>query len=455
MAKTVAVRKPRNKIVEQIKELTIKDLASGAGVGKLYQVVAGQGVIANSKYGTIPPPPDVFYLSQSAEYHPFDIVNMALVHTGGSISGTYFDSRYKVVEVPKTSELFKKFMEDTKATRLTSALASSKHHSYIGSDPEIFAARPDGTLVPAFEFLRSKKENGRIYWDGYQAEFAPHTDTCLNGHISGNIVRCLRELRSALKAKFPKASLVLKNTFDIPEERLANDDPEFVAFGCTPSLNAYGEEPAVKMLGKDVPFRTAGGHMHFTCLQKNAPAYVKELDRVLGVISVAMFQYWDSPRRRMFYGRAGEYRLPSYGMEYRVLSNAWLAHPALAHFVYEVARVVIGQVAGKTEQNKTLRRFEEWDVTEEEARTCINECNVELAVKLLERNSETLTALLKALPGIGPFTPNYAKLPEIWKTMVMEGAHKFLKDPDKVSIGWDSGTNMQSSISRIMLGSLD
>lgn len=441
MAKTVAVRKPRNKIVEQIKELTIKDLASGAGVGKLFQVVAGQKPLENTKYGGIMPlpPGELLLVSAATPEHTYGIVNMTYTtDTGLAIESRWEDSRYKVIEVPKGSALFDKFKAGTKGLEIVQRLRSNKHHQNVGSDPEIFAVDKNGSIVPAFEFLRSKRENPTTYWDGYQAEMAPMNASCLNIHI-GYIRYALSSMLAQLKAANKDYKLTLKNTFVIPEERLKKDDPKFVKFGCNPSENAYGEPP-MDVEGKEVNYRSAGGHLHFSCRKDYAPAYVKELDRVLGVISVAMFQYYDSPRRRELYGRAGEYRTPPHGMEYRVLSNAWLCHSAVAHFMYEISRVIIGQVGGYSE-TKNTGKYEEWDVTEDEARACINNCDVELALKLLDRNSEALLNLIKALPGVS-FRTNVPGLAETWRDVILQGVHKFLKNPDELSSDWFTETGM-------------
>jgi len=65
---------------------------------------------------------------------------------------------------------------------------------------------------------------------------------------------------------------------------------------------------------------------------------VKAADAIAAVPSVAMFQKWDNPVRRMYYGLPGEHRIPPYGVEYRVLSNAWMFHPATAHYTLGLVR---------------------------------------------------------------------------------------------------------------------
>ena len=439
-------------------ELTLEDLSKlplKEVKGRAFALVEGQGCIMNKQLGAGNVPPSVF-LVNSLNTHSYGIVRGTFLTEIGIMDTPWYDKNYKVVEIAKTSALFKNLFSRTSVSVIATRLAAAKHHKHIGSDPEIFAVDAKGQLLPAFEFLPSKAKSSFGYWDGYQAECSPQTATCLDIHIGSKIKYCLNYMQAQANNK--EGYLVLKNTFDIPAERLQKDDRKFVQFGCTPSLNAYGEEQ-IKVKGEDVAFRTAGGHLHFTCDRSKAITYVKELDRVLGVISVAMFRYWDTPQRRLYYGRAGEYRLPSHGLEYRVLSNAWLAHPALAHFVYEVSRVLIGQVAGPMENNSSIGKFKEWKVTEEEARTCINDCNVDMAVELLKRNESALTALLLSLPGIRANSSISSPLVSKWKDMIMTGAHAFLKNPDLLSKAWvvgDSGTNMTYTASRLVeTGKLD
>jgi len=58
---------------------------------------------------------------------------------------------------------------------------------------------------------------------------------------------------------------------------------------------------------------------------------VKQLDCYLGLPSVV----WDrDAKRRQMYGAAGAFRPKPYGVEYRVLSNAWLLNEKRMRFVF-------------------------------------------------------------------------------------------------------------------------
>jgi hypothetical protein len=117
--------------------------------------------------------------------------------------------------------------------------------------------------------------------------------------------------------------------------------------GCDPDFNAYtGVQNPVPDGNSD--FRTAAGHIHvgwgegFDISSEdhmNDCIYItKALDNVLFVLS----NMWDTDeKRRELYGQRGSFRPKSYGMEYRVLSNAWLKHPAITEFVYKLTTHVM------------------------------------------------------------------------------------------------------------------
>jgi hypothetical protein len=358
-----------------------------------------------------------------------------------TINGTATDgmqemSRYFLSDVT-SEEVEVTFAEKRVLSLLPMALAIRRvrYHDYIGADPELFVER-DGALVPAFEFLGPKNPSGYydgddadVYWDGYQAEFAFAPRDCMDGLVSA-IGYGLWHIQQAARKKFKDAKLSTRTTFDVPYERLVADDPKYVAFGCNPSLNVYGEK-LPKPQGIDVPFRSSGGHLHFSVVHKNLiPQMVKELDRILGVIGVTMFQYYDDPRRRMLYGRAGEYRQPKYGFEYRTLSSAWTIHPGIVQFVYEMARHILGVVIDNGGKPASW-----WDVTEEEARDCINTCDVGKATALLLRNREGLTALLKGMPHDAG-CDTLPALDGLIDGAILNGVHTALLDPDSYSRDW-------------------
>lgn len=315
----------------------------------------------------------------------------------------------------------------------TREFSSLNYRDHIGADPELFVEDEDGSVIPAFEFLPSKQatrgEFESPYWDGYQGEFTVTPYTC-QAYTIDKLRAGMNEMLANARSKFPKAKLSINTVVEIPRERLENDDPKYVQFGCTPSLNAYGEKP-IRVDGATIPFRSSGGHMHFS-YTGHVPTVVKELDRILGVISVPLFQYYEDVRRRSMYGKAGEYRLTKYGFEYRPLSSAWLIHPGVAHMMFEIARHLLGI---RTKDQKVAC----WDVTEDEARTIINNLDVELAVKVLKRNESALMGLMLSLPGARGY--DRGKLKDAVLGMIYNGVHTVLTNPDEYSHVWKLGKN--------------
>lgn len=371
------------------------------------------------------------------------ILDLTFVRVDGAVSSALMHQRHNLLIDTQGGARFEEQAAEYKKTYRCRDIINKRFHRTVGSDPEIFAVSGKGDLIPSFHFLGSKKDsdfyNNPGYWDGYQGEFVTDPSTCLE-LLTNSTQRALRYIQTKLDSlNHPDGGkLTLKNVFDIPQERLTKDNPKYVKFGCNPSLNVYGEEP-MSVDYRSVHFRSAGGHLHFSVdNKKDIPDMVKMLDKTLGIICVAMFQYYDEPRRRALYGRAGEYRRPPYGFEYRVLSNAWLAHPALVHLVYDLARNVLGQVGADSELNKL------WDVTEDEVRTCINFCDVEMAKSILKRNEQGLNLILNSLPALYDYTEPVkvqkgelagAKT-EAWKNVIFRGVHKFLRNPDFLSEAW-------------------
>jgi Phage phiEco32-like COOH.NH2 ligase-type 2 len=280
-------------------------------------------------------------------------------------------------------------------------------NSCTGSDPEIFVVRGKDkkTLLPAFQYLPKQEEQkkkhtdrniGNIssecmsypYRDGFAAECYIHPVHC-HGYLINYLRNGLDRVREAARAYDRTATLSIKNTFTIPSITMANATDEDVALGCTPSLNAYGDSPELPASGKDFRLRFAGGHVHFgidSLKDDLAAEMVRTCDVVAAIPAVAIFASLDTPVRRQYYGRAGEYRKPKYGLEYRVLSNAWLASPEVAHLMLNLVRS--GLKIGKAGYRKYL------DIGEQEARDIINFCDVEAARKYVMKHSSLFQKIL-------------------------------------------------------------
>lgn len=269
-------------------------------------------------------------------------------------------------------------------------------HVLVGSDPEIFALDALGRVIPAWQWLQSKKENSNVFWDGFQAEFTTSAGGCLDGHCS-YIETALQRLTRKLHEKFPQATLAPISLVELSEAELESCSDEQVGLGCAPSLSAYGEPQLVVENPRQLPIRFAGGHMHFGLhgdgykrprgfLEGLMPGVVKTMDAIGGLAGVSLAAQWDDRRRRQFYGRAGEYRLPKHGLEYRVHSNFWLRDPRLHYLLWDLTRWALR--VGWNGLGPL------WHAEEEEVRFAINETNVPLAREILRRNTDMLSGFL-------------------------------------------------------------
>jgi hypothetical protein len=262
----------------------------------------------------------------------------------------------------------------------------------VGADPEIFGVDAKGHTIPAWEWLGPKKSNSKHFWDGFQGEFITQPGGCLDVQ-SDNISASLHHLQERLSEKFPGARLEPVSVVELTPQQLSQCSDEHIGLGCTPSLNAYGEPQLSVENPRELPIRFAGGHMHFGITQappnfaKNSwPRVVKTMDAIAGMCGVSLAAQWDDPRRRQFYGRAGEYRLPKHGLEYRVHSNFWLRDPRLYYLIWDLTRWAwrLGW----------LGLGEHWQASEDEVRLAINETQPGIARAILRRNEKMLSYFL-------------------------------------------------------------
>lgn len=285
----------------------------------------------------------------------------------------------------------------------------------LGADPELFVQHGDTTLFPAFEFLGSKDsptktESGTdSYWDGFQGEF---TVTAAE-----DITQVVSSIKSGLKSVITNARKKDKTAFlspltvvHTPLSELATLPLKYTEFGCMPSFNAY-EITGKGMPGDKVAHRFSGGHIHFGCgplSDEQVNKTVRTLDALLGVAGVVMFQNLDDTVRREHYGLAGEYRLPPHGLEYRVLSNAWVFHPELAANILDFARKVFEYSL----TNKTV------DAESADVVYAILHNDVNLAKDILKKNKDLLDSFdlkLNVMEAIETQYPSINKIAENWE----------------------------------------
>lgn len=243
----------------------------------------------------------------------------------------------------------------------------------IGADPEMFLwSKRSEVYVSAHDMLPGTKkepfkvQSGAVQVDGTAAEF--NIDPASTPQeFYANIKSVMKSLQHMVPDYTLRAVPFVKynrSYFD----RIV---PEYAkALGCDPDYNAW-EMAMNDPPGTSSSLRTASGHVHIGWTQDADPfseehfatcvGLTKQLDYYLGIMSLE----WDpDPTRRALYGSAGAFRPKPYGVEYRVLSNAWLNRMSLIKKVFNLTK-------------RGTEQFFNGNILEEEfgdlARTIINE----------------------------------------------------------------------------------
>lgn len=122
-------------------------------------------------------------------------------------------------------------------------------------------------------------------------------------------------------------------------------------FGCSPDFDAYLKGARAPSVGAGTlgPLRFAGGHVHFGYDSDIPPFVVAAFaDVFLGLSSLEYDRQHEV--RRATYGSPGRFRPTAYGIEYRVLSNAWIFDRYLTDHVASGCGRLMNFVLGRKEQ---------------------------------------------------------------------------------------------------------
>lgn len=220
----------------------------------------------------------------------------------------------------------------------------------IGTDPELFVTK-GGKLQSAFGLIKGDKANpfvvdkGAVQVDGMALEFNTDPTDCEDTFVSH-----LSTVMKQLQEMIPDYEFFVEPTAEFGKEYIEEQPLAAKELGCDPDYNAYTGKANEKPDG-DKGFRTASGHIHIGWTEEedvNCPfhfdeccAVAKQLDAYLGVPS----RIFDTDeKRRQMYGQAGAFRPKPYGMEYRVLSNAWLKTEELQRWVFSNAQLAMDRL---------------------------------------------------------------------------------------------------------------
>lgn len=222
---------------------------------------------------------------------------------------------------------------------------------FLGADPEVFLKnlKGKGTFVSAHEAIPGTKEapffvkGGAVQVDGVAAEFnIDPAKTQLE--FVNNIDQVMRTMDFMISKSMEDARIVIEPTAIFDAGYFKALPKKVKRLGCDPDFNAWrGGEVNVKP-HTNQPMRTGAGHIHVGWTEFEDPhkpshtsdciQVVKQLDAALFVPSLC----WDKDnQRRQLYGNLGAFRPKSYGVEYRVLSNRWIAHRNTIKWVYDAS----------------------------------------------------------------------------------------------------------------------
>lgn len=225
----------------------------------------------------------------------------------------------------------------------------------VGADPEFFLRdTTSNSHISAHGWIKGSKlqpmptPKGAQQLDGTAGEF--NIDPAMSAQ---EFVDNITETLEYIQHQLPLNLVIDLNatTVTFPKDYWKQIPSSSKELGCDPDYNAWTMTENSKPNPKPVSMRTAGGHVHIGWTEDlnpfdpehfaNCAEVARVLDWFLGVPSL----FWDDDqKRRTLYGAAGSFRPKSYGMEYRVLSNAWLRSPALIGAVYRSVRMAMNQV---------------------------------------------------------------------------------------------------------------
>ena len=274
---------------------------------------------------------------------------------------------------------------------------------YLGCDPEFFFTDSSNKVVPSTQIVEPNEEG--VIIDGFQGELNPRADSCRQRHACQ--IACGITLAQRM-AKEKKATVNLMKMGVVIDDDVWKKTPlSLKKFGCSPTLSAYDENHK-RVTGLREKFRAGGGHIHlgFTGHKEDLKEIVKLMDITAGLVSVLLDRDTDNVRRRKNYGRAGEYRAKSYGVEYRVPSNFWLRHYVLMSLMFAQVRTAFTLFTrNHTKELLTL-------CPEDMVRKAINENDFNLALELFTRYINWLKENGYEVPsGLSPY--NYDEFTDL------------------------------------------
>lgn len=287
----------------------------------------------------------------------------------------------------------------------------------LGCDPEFFF-RMGGKIIEAEKILPeeglsytklhessefglssvvSSPNGGKVTIDGVQAEINPRAHKSVAG-LASEMGSCIKHLSQ--NAEIGGYALDFSQIVHLDDSDLSKLSEKSVKFGCSASknINIVGDS-IITVDPKKYNYRSAGGHVHIGSLEQFDAVYealrqpervVRLLDILLGNTCVMIDRSEGNIERRKVYGKAGEFRTPPHGLEYRTLSNFWMRNYQLMSFVFEMSRLCVNLVADNLDKRFVM--LSDMD----DIQKAINNNDAKLAKKNFDKIKD---ALVKVVGG--------------------------------------------------------
>lgn len=269
----------------------------------------------------------------------------------------------------------------------------------VGSELTIPENGLDCTQLLTKEQLRAgyrqdlQSKQAKLVQDGVQVELNPNPSHCRQT-LTSEMSVAFKTLKDHLK-KTKGLTASFKSVIEMDPVELAKLSEKAKILGCAPSMNAHKTSSINVADASKYMKRSAGGHFHFGTkdigLKASPDQIATAMDTFVGLASVLMDRDPEAAERRKLYGRAGEYRTPRHGFEYRTCSNFWLRDSKIMSALLGLGRMAISTLYTGTTFRKLSPMYQypqyDWDPEEElyklvdikAVKEAINSNNLELA----------------------------------------------------------------------------
>ncbi len=222
----------------------------------------------------------------------------------------------------------------------------------LGSDPELFLEK-NGEIISSVGLIGGTKHEPRAITDNGHAVQED------NVAIEYNIPPCKTVDEWIKEHNFVKdyldtftaglgCNLNFSASAELSDEQLNSEQAQ--QFGCEPDFNVWAQcVNTPPEIGGNL--RVCGGHIAIgwdNPTEEVQEQMIKAMDMTVGLKSLFLD---NDTRRKEMYGKAGCFRFTNFGVEYRVLSNFWIATDELLAWSFNTTLEAIELVnSGRIEE---------------------------------------------------------------------------------------------------------